>query len=58
MSEIVEKINSNPKLILNKADENMQTNIHLIVKLKSSYAMFALQSVVELAVLFIFLNEV
>lgn len=49
MNEIVEMINSNPKLILNKSDENIKTNMHLLDLLKASDTILCPQSAVELA---------
>lgn len=49
MSEIVEMVNSNPKLILNKSDENIKTNLHLLDSLKASDTILCPQSAVHLA---------
>ena len=49
MIEIVEIINSNPKLILNKSDENIKTNMRLLDIFRDSDTLLCPQSAVELA---------
>ena len=49
MIEIVEIINSNPKLILNKSDENIKTNLWLFDIFRASNTILCSQSAVEMA---------
>lgn len=49
MSGIVEIINSNPKMIFNKSDENIKTNMRLLDIFRDSDTLLCPQSAVELA---------
>lgn len=49
MSGIVEIINSNPKMIFNKSDENIKTNMRLLDIFRDSDTLLCPQSAVEVA---------